>query len=101
MGYFSNATITITRSQGNRTAAGFEQTGTKEILQSRGDAQESGRSLARAQQLFETGDVLFFAEKSVADVDPGDSVEIQHDDRTLTGSVDEVIPLDNKLLISL
>jgi len=102
MGYFSNATITVTRPQGERTAAGFEQTGTETILQSRGDAQESGRSLQRAHQLYETGDLLFFATNGVGKVETGDEAEIQHDDgRTLTGSVDEVERLDNKLLISL
>jgi len=102
MGYFSNATITVTRPQGNRTAAGFEQTGTKEILQCRGDFQQSGRSLARAQQLFESGDGLFFATKGIGKVEPGDEVEIQHDDgRTMEGSVEEVVRLDNKLLVSL
>jgi len=102
MGYFSNATITVSRPEGNRTSAGFERTGTKEILETRGDFQESGRSLERAQQLFETGDGLFFATKGIGAVEPGDEVTLDMDDgRTMEGSVEEVIPLDNKLLISL
>jgi len=102
MGYFSNATAKVQRPQGNRTAAGFERTGTKEILETRGDFQESGRSLERAQQLFESGDGLFFATKGIGKVEPGDEVTLDMDDgQTLTGSVEEVIPLDNKLLVSL
>jgi len=102
MSYFSNCEITATREEGNRTAAGFETTSTEEILTCRGDAQESGRSLERAQQVYETGDVLLFAEASVTDVKPGDSVELDMDDgRTLNGSVEEILNIDDSLLISL
>lgn len=102
MSYFSNATITVERSEGERTAAGYEETGTKTVLESRGDAQESGRSLERLQQLHDAGDVLFFCENSVTDVEPGDSVTIDHDDgRTLEGSIEEIRNIDGSLLIAL
>lgn len=100
--FFSNASATIERPTGNRTAKGFEETGTEEVLSCRGDYQGSGRSLERAQQVYETGDGLFFANLDVAEVEPGDEITIRHDDgRVLDGSVDEVIGLDNKILLSL
>lgn len=100
--HFHNADLTLTRSQGNRTAAGYERAGTETILQCRADAQESGRSLVRAQQLYEAGDLLVFAREPVTTVEPGDDVTIDHDDgRRLEGSVVEVIPLDNSLLVRL
>jgi hypothetical protein len=102
MSYFANCTATVTRSQGNRTPAGYEQTGSKEILSCRGDAQEGGRSLERLQQLHDVGDVVFFAEQSVTDVEAGDNVILEMDDgRTIGGSVEEVVPLDDSLLVGL
>jgi len=102
MSYFANCTATVTRSQGNRTPAGYEKTGSKEILSCRGDAQESGRSLERLQQLHDSGDVLFFSEKSLTDVEAGDNVILEMDDgRTIGGSVEEVVPLDDSLLVGL
>ncbi|MCS3827439.1 hypothetical protein GGP85_002909 [Salinibacter ruber] len=99
---FNNCALTVTRAEGERTAAGFEQTSTQAILQQGADAQESGRALERAQQLYETGDVLVFAGEGVEDVRPGDSAELDMDDgRTLNGSVEEVISLDNSLLLTL
>ena len=100
--FFSNSTATVERPEGTRSAAGYEQTGSKEILSCRGDAQESGRSLERLQQLHETGDLVFFAEQSVTDVEAGDNVILEMDDgRTLEGSVEEVNPLDDSLLVGL
>lgn len=98
---FDNASITVTRTEGERTAQGFEENGTTIVLECRCDAQESGRALQRAQQLYETGDVLVFA-NDVEQVRPGDSVELEMDDgRTLNGSVEEVMPIDSSILISL
>jgi len=100
--FFNNATATVTRSQGERTARGFEETGTTTILESRGDLQESGRTLERKQDIHEVGDALFYADNGVSSVEPGDDIEIDHDDdRTMTGSVEEVIKLDSALLIGL
>lgn len=100
--FFNNAKATVTRPKGERTAAGFERSGTQTVLETRGDFQESGRSLERAQQVYETGDGLFLADCGVSDVEPGDEVTINHDDgRTLEGSVEDVIAIDNSLLISL
>lgn len=90
--------ITVTRSEGERTVQGYEQTGTSTVLDADGDAQESGRSLERLQQLHETGDVLFFSEQSVADVKPGDSATIN--DGT-TGTVEEVRTMDDSILVTL
>lgn len=101
-GYFHNASLLVERPQGDRTAAGYEQTGTETLLQCRCDAQESGRSLERAQQLHETGDVPAFAEESVTDVEPGDEGTIDLDEgRTLSGSAEEIVEADDSLLITL
>ncbi len=98
---FDNCTLTVIRPEGKRTAKGFEQTSTKTIVQQGADAQESGRALQRAQQLYETGDVLVFTNE-VEEVRPGDSIELDMDDgRTLQGAVAEVIALDDSLLITL
>jgi len=100
--FFSNSTATVERPEGTRSAKGYEKTGSKEILSCRGDAQEGGRSLERLQQLHETGDLVFFAEQSVTDVEAGDGITLEMDDgRTIEGSVEEVSGLDNSLLISL
>lgn len=100
--YFANASLSVSRPAGERTPRGYEQTGADQVLQCRADAQESGRSLERAQQLYETGDVLVFCQKDVVRVDPGDIAQIDMDDgRQLDGSVEEVMPLDRSLLISL
>lgn len=102
LGFPSNASLSANRSDGTYTARGFDQTGTKTILDCRGDAQESGRTLERLQQVHETGDVLFFAEEDVTDVNPGDNVTLEMDDgRTLEGSVEKVIGIDDSLLIGL
>ncbi len=98
---FNNCTLTVTRPEGKRTAKGFEQTSTETVLEQRADAQESGRALQRAQQLYETGDALVFANE-VSDVRPGDQVTLDMDDgRTLSGSVEEVIGIDDSILVSL
>lgn len=98
---FNNCSITVTRAEGERTAAGFEETSTRVILQQGADVQESGRALSRAQELYETGDVLVFA-GGVEEVRPGDQVTLEMDDgRALDGSVEEVIHLDDSLLIAL
>lgn len=100
--YFSNASIEVTRPSGNRTPEGYEQTGSDTILSCRADFQESGRSLERAQQQFETGDGLVFCEKDVVHVESGDNITITADDgRQLEGSVEEIMPIDGSLLISL
>ena len=100
--FFANADATISRPEGTRSAKGYEKTGSKEILSCRGDAQEGGRSLERLQQLHEMGDLVFFAEEPVVDVEAGDNISLDHDDgRTIEGSVEEVIPLDNSLLVGL
>jgi hypothetical protein len=99
---FNNGTLTVSRPQGQRTAKGFERAGTETVLSCRADAQESGRSLERAQQLYETGDMLAFCSKGVAEVEPGDSITLDMDDgRTIEGSVEEVMPIDSSLLLSL
>jgi len=98
----ANADATISRPEGTRSAKGYEKTGSKEILSCRGDAQEGGRSLERLQQLHETGDLVFFAEQSVTDVEAGDGITLEMDDgRTIEGSVEEVNPLDHSLLVGL
>lgn len=100
--YFANASLLVSRPAGERTARGYEQTGADQVLQCRCDAQESGRSLERAQQLYETGDVLVFCQKDVIHAQPGDIAQIDMDDgRQLDGSVEEVMPLDRSILISL
>ena len=100
--FFSNSTASVERPKGTRSAKGYEQTGSKEILSCRGDAQEGGRSLERLQQLHDVGDVVFFAEQSVANVEAGDNITLEMDDgRTIEGSVEKVSGLDNSLLISL
>lgn len=100
--YFANASLSVSRPAGERTPRGYERTGADTILQCRADAQESGRSLERAQQLYETGDVLVFCQKDVVRVEPGDRATLDMDDgRQLDGSVEEVMPIDRSLLISL
>ncbi len=98
---FDNASVIVTCTEGERTAMGFEKAATETVLEGRADVQESGRALSRAQELYETGDVLVFANE-VEEVRPGDSIELEMDDgRTLKGAVAEVIALDDSLLISL
>jgi hypothetical protein len=102
MSYFANCTATVTRSQGNRTPAGYEETGTTTVLSCRADYQASGRRLERLQQVHETGDAVLFLEKDSANAEPGDSITVDHDDgRQLEGSVEEVISIDDSLLIGL
>lgn len=97
---FNNADLEVTRTEGERTAEGFEEDSTSTVLEQRADAQESGRALERAQQLHETGDVLVFTDE-VEKVRPGDQVRLEMDGgRTLTGSVDEVSAIDSSILIS-
>lgn len=102
MDYFRNCGIVVERHEGNRTPAGYEETGTKTVLECRADFQESGRSLERLQQLHETGDGLLFPEEDCTDVQPGDSVELDMDDgRRLEGSVEKARSLDRSLLVVL
>jgi hypothetical protein len=102
MSYFANATATVTRSEGERTAAGYEETGTTTILEASGGAQLSGRSLERLQQIHEVGDLIFFAETDVRDVEPGDSITVErYDNQTYEGSVAKVRDIDDSLLVSL
>lgn len=97
-----NCSVTVQRTEGTRTAAGFQPVGTKMILDCRADAQESGKSLTRAQQLHEEADVVVYCSTAVTDVKPGDDATIDHDDgRTLTGTVLEAMPTDQSLLIAL
>lgn len=72
---FHNASITVTRTEGKHTAQGFEESGTTTVLDCRCGARESGRAFQRAQQLYETGDVLVFANQ-VEDIRPGDSAKL-------------------------
>lgn len=98
---FLNSNVKVTRGEGKHTVEGFEKNSVEEVLSCRADTQENGRALQRAQQLYETGDVLVFA-SSVEGVKPADGAELNMDDgRTLYGSVDEVIGIDDSLLISL
>lgn len=102
MSYFSNATITITRSEGSRGPSGYTESGTTTVLSSRCDAQLSGRSLERLQQLHETGDALCFIEGPIQSVEPGDSVTLNMDDgRSLEGSVEVAGDLGSSLLVAL
>jgi hypothetical protein len=108
MSYFANAKATVTRPEGTRGPSGFEQTGSTTILEARGGAQLSGRSLERLQQLHEVGDLIFFAEEDVRDVEgvgdvqPGDAITVdRHDGAQYEGSVAKVRDIDDSLLISL
>jgi hypothetical protein len=102
MAYFANAECTVTRSEGKRTAAGYEETGTTTILETSGGAQLSGRALERMQQIHEVGDLIFFAETDVRDVEPGDAITVErYDNQTYEGSVAKVRDIDDSLLVSL
>lgn len=106
MEYFtrlSNADVTATRSQGERTAAGYEENSVTDVLQARADVQLSGRELERKQkQLHVEADALLFVEKDVSDLQPGDDLTIGRDGgQTLGGTVREVSPLDDAVLVGL
>jgi hypothetical protein len=99
---FTDDTITVTRQEGERTASGFEETGTKTVLDVEGDAQQGTRAYEQRAAFYETGDLLFFAEQAVTDVQPGDSVTVEtEDNRSVDGTVAEVIHDDDSLLITL
>lgn len=99
---FHNAGLVVTRRQTQETYRGDEKTGTTQLLSCRCDMQEAGKSLARARDVYETGDAIVFPEQSVTAVRPEDDVEVTSDDgRTITGVVEQVIPMSNSLLISL
>ena len=102
MSNLSTAPKTAFRQSGEHTARGFEAGPRQELLRCRADVQRSGRALERAQSLFESGDALVFCERAVAGLEPGDEVEVQMDSgQELAGSIAEVIPLDDSLLLSL
>jgi len=99
---FQNASITVTRTQGTRGPSGFEQTGTTTVLSGRGDLQESGKTLRRKQQAYESASAVFYADSGVTGVETGDDVMLDHDDgRTLTGSVAATEPLHDALILDL
>jgi hypothetical protein len=102
MSYFANATATVSRSEGKRTAKGYEETGSTQVLGTRGGAQLSGRALERLQQIHEVGDLIFFAEEDVRDVEPGDVITVdRYDGAKYEGSVAKVRDIDDSLLVSL
>lgn len=99
---FHNCSMTVSRAEGERTAVGFEESGTTTVLKCRADAQESGRDLERLQQLHETGDALVFASQAISGIEPGDQVTLNMDDgRTLEGSVEDASPVDDSILVGL
>lgn len=98
---FLNASITVTRPEGSRGAGGFEQSGTKTVLECRGDVQQGGREFRELRSHYETGDVLVYAEKGVAGVEVGDDVAIEHDSgRTVQASVEATMLDSDALLLS-
>jgi len=102
MSYFTAATATVTRSEGERTAAGYEEASTTDVLEARGGAQLAGRTLERLQQVHQVGDLIFFSEEDVEDVKAGDAITVDQDSgMTLQGTVETVRPIDDSLLVSL
>lgn len=99
---FYNADITVTRSQVTRRPSGYNQTGTTTVLSGRGDLQESGKTLRRKQEAYESASGVFYADSGVTGVETGDDVTLDHDDgRTLTGSVAATEPLHDALILDL
>jgi len=98
---FLNASITVTRPEGSRGADGFTQSGTKAVLDCRGDAQQGGREFRELRSHYETGDVLVYAEKSVTGVEVGDDARVEYDNgRTVQASVEATMLDDDALLLS-
>jgi hypothetical protein len=99
---FYNASVTVTRAQVTRRPKGYQKTGTTTVLSGRGDLQESGRTLRRKQEAYESASAVFYADSGVTGVETGDDVAISHDDgRTLTGSVAATEPLHDALILDL
>ena len=98
----SNADLTVTRTSVTRDADGATEGDTTTVLQTRGDLQTDGETLQQQQAFFEAGDALFFPETGVGAIQPGDAFTVETDGgRTYTGSVEEVAPLSQMLLLSL
>lgn len=96
-----NASITVTRSEGSRGADGWAESGTKTVLDCRGDAQQGGRRFEQMRAHHEAGDVLFFARETVSGVEVGDGATIEYDDgRTVTATVEATTLDDDSLLLS-
>jgi hypothetical protein len=99
---FYNASVTVTRTQGTRGPSGFTKTGTTTVLSGRGDLQESGKTLRRKQEAYESASAVFYADSGVTSVKAGDDVTLDHDDgRTLTGSVAATELLHDALILDL
>lgn len=99
---FHNADLTVERTETEDTFRGREETGTKTIMSSRCDAQEGGKIIARARDIYDTGDIVLFPEHQVTPVRPGDRATVETDDgRTLEAEVDEVDLQSNSLIASL
>ena len=98
--YFNNATITLTRTSGSRGASGYVAASNQRVFSRRGDLQESGRTLQQLQAAYDEGDVVVYTDTTGAQ--PGDAATIEtDDDRTLEGSVVDVIGIDSSLVIAL
>jgi len=100
-GTFADDHITVTRSEGSRGADGYEETDATVVLDCDADVQSQGRAFRERAAYFETGDALAFAEDDVSDVSVGDSVTVTRGGTDTTGTVAEVMPLDDSLLITL
>jgi hypothetical protein len=99
---FNNASLTVERTETEDTFRGREETGSSTIMSSRCDAQESGKAVARARDLYDAGDVVVFPGDKVTPVEPGDRATIDTDDgRTIEGKVEEVSLMSNSLVVSL
>lgn len=98
---FYNATATITRPEGTRTAAGFTEGEPEPVLSGKADFQSSGRALQRLQAVHERGDALLFLD-GAEEARPADEVTVSLEDgRTLRGQVEAALELDGALLIVL
>ena len=98
---FHNSSIEV-RTPAERSFDGTESSGSSAVLRCPGDWQSQGRALQRLRQEHEKADGLFFAAKGVDPVSPQDEVTIKLDTgEELEGIVQEVMPLDDKLLVTL
>ncbi|AFH22428.1 hypothetical protein OSG_eHP25_00035 [environmental Halophage eHP-25] len=101
---FHNADLKVRRVQKNKTYRGEEKDTEDLIMSCRADVQRSagsGESAERARDVFTTADIVVYPEENISPVTPEDRVEITTDSgTTITGTVDNLLPISNSLYVS-
>ena len=98
---FYKHNVVVTRPGGDHGPNGYESGPSTEILDTRGDLQQSGKALEQYAAGYENATAVLYCEDDIVDVEPGDQVGIVADTRNVSAVVEAIMYDNNALLLDL